>query len=252
MLGVAPGPAAALHPLVGWQGQGRAREDIAHLRPPSSLQRRWIDADTRRRDRPLDLVGEKELARIAPQIVHRQLGAAVALLRAVPELHDPVRAVADVVGGLLQRLGRNPREIGNGASPQRVPLMPGKDAEQQLPNGRDGKVTFRQLDEKRVAVVHRLAQIGEGVRIAAGSLGLTGELQQQRGLADEVEGDVGERDVFLQDRCVPAPFGQAMAEHEPIVGEAKEILDDVGGARSRCGGLCGHGRAQTFTPRGTL
>ena len=98
----------------------------------------------------------------------------------------------------------------------------------------------------------RVAEVGEVVRRAAAPLARGREVEQRDRLADEVEGDVGERDVLLEDGRVPAPLGEAVPQHQPVVGEAQQVL---GGrpctVRLRRRAL--HGRAHSpFTPMGTL
>ena len=48
---------------------------------------------------------------------------------------------------------------------------------------------------------------------------LTGEAEDRRRLADQVEGEVGGREVLLEDRPVAGPLRQPMPEHEPVVTE---------------------------------
>lgn len=47
-----------------------------------------------------------------------------------------------------------------------------------------------------------------------------------RRLAEEIERDVGERDVLLENWSVPTPLGEAMPENEPVVAEAKTVLEE--------------------------
>jgi hypothetical protein len=44
-------------------------------------------------------------------------------------------------------------------------------------------------------------------------------------LADQVEADVGQRQVFFEDGAVPAPFGVALAEHDGVVGQVQQVVD---------------------------
>jgi hypothetical protein len=48
---------------------------------------------------------------------------------------------------------------------------------------------------------------------------------QQARLADQVEADVRERDVFLERRAVAAPLGVALAEDQRVVGETQDVLE---------------------------
>ena len=68
---------------------------------------------------------------------------------------------------------------------------------------------------------------GERIRIASFSFRLAGEPEVKRRLTDEVERDVGERDVLFEDWSVPAPLGKAVAEYEAIVAYSEEIFEQV-------------------------
>src|SRR5690348_490157 len=77
--------------------------------------------------------------------------------------------------------------------------------------------------------------------------------QQDGGLTKQVEGDVGERDVLLEDGAVPTPFAQAMTEDEPVVAEALEVLEQCVRLRRGCRHDRRSGRRhRPRTPRGTL
>ena len=125
------------------------------------------------------------------------------------------------------------------------------DVEQELARDREREVALRQLDELAVAELNDLAKIRERIFVAPLPFHLAGETQEHRRLAEEIERDVRRRDVFLEDRTVAAPLAQPMAEHEPVVAEAQEILEQRVGrfARRR------HDRRRRHTPRtprGTL
>ena len=102
--------------------------------------------------------------------------------------------------------------------------MPG--VEQELPHQRVAEVAVRPLDQQQVAEVPGVAQIGEVVGGAPLALDLGGEAQPHLRLADQVERDVGERDVLLQHRRVAAPFGDAVAEDQRGVADAQQVLEE--------------------------
>ena len=54
-----------------------------------------------------------------------------------------------------------------------------------------------------------------------------GAPQEQRRLTEEIERDVGERDVLLENGRVSAPLAQPVTEHEPVVAEAQQQLELV-------------------------
>src|SRR5688572_1731672 len=78
-----------------------------------------------------------------------------------------------------------------------------------------------------VAVIDRFAKISQVVVSAALPFGHACELQIETCLTDKVQGDVGKRDVLLEDRAMPAPFGKAMTQDEPIVAEPQQVLEEV-------------------------
>jgi hypothetical protein len=93
--------------------------------------------------------------------------------------------------------------------------------------GAGERAVVRQLDEREV----RELAFGAEVRVIVLRLRRAVELAlelgcvrvQHAGLADQVEADVGERDVFLEDRAVAAPFGVALAQHQRVVGQAQHV-----------------------------
>src|SRR5581483_2709376 len=104
MLGVPALPAAALHVGHVRHGQRRAGEHVVDLRAPPFLERARVDALARLYRRVIDVVGEKELAGVTPQLVDGVLRACVALVGAVAERDDPLRGVTRVVARFLERL----------------------------------------------------------------------------------------------------------------------------------------------------
>jgi hypothetical protein len=57
---------------------------------------------------------------------------------------------------------------------------------------------------------------------------LAGEAEKHIRLTDEVERDVGQSDVFLEDRCVAAPLGEPMPENKAVVAVTLQVLDERG------------------------
>lgn len=100
-----------------------------------------------------------------------------------------------------------------------------------------GEVAVRLLDELRVPEGALLAEVGQFVLVAD-------EGEQDAGLAEEVECDVGQGDLLLQDGGGARPLPQAVGEDEGVVAEGE------GGAGDR-GGLVGvRGAHRCFTPSG--
>jgi hypothetical protein len=88
---------------------------------------------------------------------------------------------------------------------------------EELARRREGEVATRQLHDQRVPELGAFAEIRE--RIGGPSLSFfpARELEQQVGLANEVERDVRKRDVLFEDWPVAAPFGETMAVYQAIV-----------------------------------
>ena len=53
----------------------------------------------------------------------------------------------------------------------------------------------------------------------------SGQCVKQARLADQIERDVGQRNVFFQRRCVAAPFAQALREDQAGVGQAQDVAE---------------------------
>jgi hypothetical protein len=132
----------------------------------------------------------------------------VALLGAVAEAQHPVLGVVTVVGGLLDGLGRQGVA---GELPEQQLLVGG-----EVELARDGvrEVPVRLLDELAVAERPLLPQVGQFVLVAEPGV-------ERAGLAEQVQRDVGERDLLLQRRCVPDPLAQSVGEDEGVVGEGE-------------------------------
>src|SRR3982750_3143922 len=52
--------------------------------------------------------------------------------------------------------------------------------------------------------------------------------EQQTCLSDQVQGNIGKRQILFQHRSMPAPFGQTLSEDQRVVGDAQEIVEVQG------------------------
>ena len=95
---------------------------------------------------------------------------------------------------------------------------------EQLAHYGGGKVAVRLLDQQHVAVGMLVAQEGEVVLVAPLALDDAGMSVEQPRLANEVERQIGERDVLLQHRRVTRPLRQPVPEHQRIVGKAQRVV----------------------------
>ena len=89
---------------------------------------------------------------------------------------------------------------------------------EQVP--RDGlrEVAIGLLDQQAILEVEYVAVEGQLVAVA-------GVVQQQRRLADQVEREVGEADVDLERRAVPAPFAEPLSQHQRVIAQTQQIVD---------------------------
>ena len=94
------------------------------------------------------------------------------------------------------------------------------------------------LGELQVAKCGAVAQERELVLAAAlagvARLDLARVAQPQARLAEEVEADVGERDVLLQHRPVADPFAEALREHEVRVAQAQQVFERALASTQMC------------------
>ena len=99
---------------------------------------------------------------------------------------------------------------------------------EQLAHHGGGEVAVRLLDQQQVGVGMLVAQVGERILVASLAFDLAGIGVEQPRLPDQVERQVGERDVLLQHRRLARPFRQPMAEDQRIVGKAEEQFEQIG------------------------
>ena len=87
------------------------------------------------------------------------------------------------------------------------------------------KSPFGCSTSSRLAIGVLVAQVGKVVLAAPLALDLAGIGVEQPRLADQVERQVGERDVLLQHGRPPRPLRQPMPEHQRVVGEGHDIVE---------------------------
>ena len=148
----------------------------------------------------------------------------MALIRAVAQPDHQVRAPLPVVGHLLDRFLGDLGEASLRRVLERIQhrVVPG--IEQELPHQGLGEVAVGLLDQQDVAELRGVAQIGQVVGRPAGPLQPPGQPEPELGLADQIEGDVGQRDILLDRRGVAAPFGDPVAEDQAVVAEPERVL----------------------------
>ena len=142
-----------------------------------------------------------------------------------PEPHRPLVREPHMIGDFLHRFLRDRGELRIGrvahfAQQQFLPV-----GEQELPRDGLGEIAVRLLDQKAVAEIEHVAMKGERIGIAAFAFRLARNAEEMRRLPDEIEPDIGERQIDLQHRRMAAPFGQALAEDQRVVAQPERMME---------------------------
>ena len=129
-----------------------------------------------------------------------------------------------MIGDLLHRFlaySRQPRlgRRGNLLHQQFLPV-----GEQELPRDRLREIAVGLFDQQAIAEIKRIAMKGERVGIAALAFDFAGKAEKMRPLPQQIEADVGQREIDLEHRRVAGPFRQALAQNQRIVAEAKRVV----------------------------
>ena len=180
-------------------------------------------------------VGAEQLADQGPQGVEGGLGLGVRHGGAVAEADHPAGGVVAVVGELVDALGGDRREhrVGGGGQLLEQGQPPG--GEDQQADDELGEVTVVVLGQADAPELLLLAEEGELVLGLAGDPARPG--QQQARLAEEVEGDVGDRGLLFELGEAGHPLLEAVAVDQRVVAEGEAPA----GERVRVE-LLGHGR----------
>jgi len=230
---------------------------VVHQRIPIGLEAGEIGAGAALHRLRFGVAADPELLAIRQQVVECGLRAGVRFVGAVTEAHQPVAGVAQVVTHLLQRLGRDGGELRVGRGLQPIPHQHHERAVEEVARDGGGVVAVArggggqcaavwQLQQREVAELMRVAEIGQGVfgHTAIGACALQvfealrevgvvvdergGVLVQHAGLAQQIEAVVGQGQVFFQHGPVAAPLGVALAEHQRVVGQVQQVPDRGG------------------------
>jgi hypothetical protein len=130
--------------------------------------------------------------------------------------------MAQVIGHFLFGLGGDAaqRLVGRGGgdgAPERLH----EGSEIELAQHGVGEVAVVALDQQAVHVVALTAQEGEVVLAAALALEFAGMGIERAGLAEQVETHIGKRQFLFEDRRMAAPFRQAVAEDQAVIGDSR-------------------------------
>ena len=213
---------------LGRQREARGREHRGELGAPVVAQVGPARPEARRFGLGVDRVGLEDLGDVRPEQIERRLQARRRFGGAVAEADDPAGGVLLVVARFLHRLAGDRRELAVARPVELLPEQLQEDRDGEVAQHRHREVAARQLDQRAVAKVALVAQEGELVLVVARAaelaLELAGARQHRARLADEVERHVGEGDVFLDDRRVAAPLGEALRQDQAGVADAQQVL----------------------------
>ena len=128
-----------------------------------------------------------------------------------------------MVGAFLLGLGGDARELAVLGAGERFPQRHRERRIAELARHGGGEVAVGPLHQLHVEELVRVAQEGELVLVASIPADGDGVAIERTRLSDQVERDVGERNVLLQRRRATRPLGEAMPQHQRVVGEAQQV-----------------------------
>jgi hypothetical protein len=188
-------------------GQSRVGQYRAHEQRPRRVQR--------------GAVGE-QLGDVRPDDLQPRLHPAVRLLGAAAQPQRPLHGMVAVVGDFLDRLAGHAgqqRVVGSGQLRVQLVLIRG---EHQQPGGGDREVTDLTLHQMHAPVLLRRAPVRQRVLVEPVRLPRVG--QQRAGLTEQVQRDVGQRDLLLQAGRAGDPLGQALRRDQCVVAQRESFL----------------------------
>ncbi|MNC42869.1 hypothetical protein D3C75_917010 [compost metagenome] len=130
-----------------------------------------------------------------------------------------------MVGDFLQGLGGNPGDSRVAGLDQLLQHGEVPRVVKELLGHGDGKVTVGLLDQQQVAVGALVTAERQGIGIPAIVEQLGGILQPVAGLADQIEADVHQGQLFLDGRGTATPFAEALALDQGAVAEQQQVGD---------------------------
>lgn len=166
-----------------------------------------------------DVVRREQLAEVGGHLFLCAAHPAVRLLGAVAQAYRPLRRVLPVVGQLLDALRGDRRKDGVRVRRQPLEVREAPAGEHQQPDDGEREVAVGQFGQAYVAKVAGVAEVGVGVLVASGAVGLAGAGVEQAGLAEEVEADVGQRHLLLQLGGAGDPLAQTLCSDQGVVGQ---------------------------------
>ena len=114
------------------------------------------------------------------------------------------------------------------------------EVEIELTRHRIGVAAVGLLDQQKVAEATAIAEEGERVFAASSCfetrLDFAGIGKPQPRLAEQIQSNVGERDILFEHRPVADPLAEPLREHQIAVGKAQQVVEEdaIGSHRFRC------------------
>src|SRR5512132_2508564 len=226
--------AAGRGPRTLGRGEGRFVEHAYHPLVPLVAKTARVDAYPLRDHSLLKLVGTEKLVDTGPEAIHARLHTTMTLLGTVTQAPGPAGGMVLVVVDLLDRFARDSGDgrvdrVGQPRVEQTLVC-----GEEELPGDGLREVAVGLFDELNVNEVALIPEKSEVVLGPARGLDLPRVRQQDAGLTEQVESDVGERDVFLELRGIRRPLAESLGEDERVVAQPQCILRDRWQLRGRC------------------
>ena len=88
---------------------------------------------------------------------------------------------------------------------------------QELAHDRLAEIAVGLFDQQQIAEIPDVTVKGKPIRIATRVFDLTRQIQPKRGLADQVQRGIRQRDVFFQHGGVAAPFRDAVSQNKGVI-----------------------------------
>ncbi|MCY1537926.1 hypothetical protein D9M68_734410 [compost metagenome] len=210
------------------QRQGGAGEGVGDLGLPGRGDFRRVRRDAGLEQALLHVIAASQLDGEAPEVAEGREHALVAFLGTVAQALDPFAGAAQVVGDFLQGLGGDAGHALVAGAAQAVQDLEVPGVEEELLGDGHRVVAVGLLHQQQVAVGALVAAERQVVGVTAVGQQLGGVLQPVARLADQVEADVHQRQLFFQGRGLAAPFAQTLALDQGAVTEAQQVFDQIG------------------------
>ena len=221
---------ATLHPLARGERQRCLRDDRADGREPRRAQRRRVGHDAGVCQRAFRRIRGEHLARVHPQRVERPLHTRMRIFGAVAQPDHPVRRFAPRGRPLPSRSSRRFRRRVRRSTWSARAAAAGATGRSRI--AAPWWPRNRHSASRRAAGCGRRRRRGGtragprcGLAPTSARLDFTRIGQPQPPLPEQVEADIGQRDVLLQHRAVAHPFAEPLRQHDIGIAQTQQILE---------------------------